>query len=789
MTKNLKQINGWFRSFGSLVLRFRWLVLLIYLIVFVAGIAGFPKIILNSSYDKYFPEDDPFQVAKDEFEEIFGNNNDAMLLVEADDVFDPEILGVIRELSRELEKKVPWAEEVVSLTEFEFTQGTEEGLLIEPLVPEVVPTDPVEIEKIRSLAMSKQSFKNRLVSDDSKMTWVVIRLRSFPEDYVNENKETAEYHVGGIVQGIVNSDKYKNYSIKASGMPVLTYDKTNIFKKEMQKSMMSGLIIAFVILALFLRTAKGVLVPLLTMISSIAIVYGFMGHFGVQIDSSMMTIPILLGLGLSIGYSIHVFNFFNRHFIKTGNRKESVLYAVEHTGWALMFTAITTVVSLLSFYTVPITITHWLGGTGASLVFVIFSLVITLTPIFLSFGKDRLPVVDSKSAKMSKWDNYLKAFGGWVLGKRKAIIFFFIVVISIFAYGITKLEVSMNWPDTFGFRVPYIERMWYVGHTKIGSLFNYNIALDFKEYDSVKDPEVLKKFDEFSEFCASLEKNKRVSSILDILKDMNQVVHENDEEYYRVPEQSDMVSQLLFLYETSGGSQAEEWVDYDYTTLRMMIEVEEFDAAVYNKNYEQIKAKANELFPDAVLGLTGTVAQFAVIINYIAMGEIYSFLTAMVVISLLMMIVFRSVKTGLIGMIPNLTPAIIIGGLMGWLGIPLDMMKMMIMPLLLGIAVDDTIHFINHAKYEIQDRNNYTEGILQTFGTVGKALFMTTIIISASFAIYSVSIIKALVHLGVFLSIGLVTALIADFLMTPVLIKMTRPFKIEKQVLSDKKVA
>jgi predicted RND superfamily exporter protein len=140
------------------------------------------------------------------------------------------------------------------------------------------------------------------------------------------------------------------------------------------------------------------------------------------------------------------------------------------------------------------------------------------------------------------------------------------------------------------------------------------------------------------------------------------------------------------------------------------------------------------------------------------------------------MLVFGSVKTGLIGMIPNVTPLIVIGGYMGYFQSPLDMMTMTIMPMLLGIAVDDTIHFINHIKYEFERCGNYATAILTSFETVGKTLAMTTIILSITFGMYMFSPVAAMVRIGFLASLGLITALLADYLMTPALMLLTKPF-------------
>jgi predicted RND superfamily exporter protein len=149
---------------------------------------------------------------------------------------------------------------------------------------------------------------------------------------------------------------------------------------------------------------------------------------------------------------------------------------------------------------------------------------------------------------------------------------------------------------------------------------------------------------------------------------------------------------------------------------------------------------------------------------------------ALVVIGILMILVFQSIQTGLIGMIPNLAPVLVIFGLMGYLDIPLDMTTMIIVPILLGLAVDDTIHVINHSKLEYQRTNKYRDGIHRTFQTVGKAIFMTSFILIASFSAYMTSIALGFVHLAILMTAGVLSALLADYFITPILVDWSRPF-------------
>ncbi|MBQ3649873.1 MAG: MMPL family transporter, partial [Treponema sp.] len=182
--------------------------------------------------------------------------------------------------------------------------------------------------------------------------------------------------------------------------------------------------------------------------------------------------------------------------------------------------------------------------------------------------------------------------------------------------------------------------------------------------------------------------------------------------------------------------------------------------------------------------IVGEVVNYAVMNGKLVKGELKSFLGSFILILILMAIAFGSLHTGLIAMIPNIAPVIMIGGVMGYLGISLDMITMTTMPMILGIAVDDTIHFTNHIKFYFERGLSYKDAVLTSYREIGKTMGMTTIILCSMFLVLSFSVMNCLARLGYLSIIGLASALIADYTLTPVLIFLTKPFGKEKKIVS-----
>jgi predicted RND superfamily exporter protein len=597
--------------------------------------------------------------------------------------------------------------------------------------------------------------------------------------------------VGRRVNEITGQEKYAALHPKTTGLPVVSYDKLKFFAKETPRLFGISLFLTIIVLAVSLRSIRGVIFPLITAVSAMVIIFGIQGYLGIITDPSMIFMPVFLGLAVSIGYSIHVFSYFKRKFFMTGDRRGALVTAVEETGWPLLFSALTTVAALLTFIFIPMRPIRWVGLTAACLVAITYVLTIVLLPCLLSFGKNREPhpIYEKKGGRLV--ERWMEGLGGRALNRPGLSVIVFILLSLLCLVGITRFDVSFDVRRTMGLKIPYINRLNTIAGTALGSLYSYDVALEFSNPDEAKNPENLKKFEQLIDEVKTYPLTKKTSSLLDIIKDMNQVLNAGDPAYYRIPESREMIAQLLLLYENAGGVETEKWVDYDYQRLRLMVEIDDYNSGEANRELQKIKGRAKELFPDAHVLLIGSLSQYSVMQDYVTWGQIRSFLTALVVIAVLMMLVFGSIKTGLIGMIPNISPALAVGGVMGFAGIPLDMITVTIMPMLLGLAVDDTIHFINHSQLEFNRTGSYRETTQRVFVSVGTALFLTSLVLILSFSAYLFSVAKVYVNLGFLVTAGILAALAADFFITPVLLSWTQPFGKEKtiHVRTPKRVA
>lgn len=776
---NIEKINKCFALIGGWIVKRRWFVLGAFVLAFALSVPGLKSLNVSVSWNDYFLEDDPMLVKTDEFKSIFGNDNYVAVLTRCDDIFTKENLELLRELSNEMLDSLSYAEKITSITDLEFMVGDEEGMKIEQIVPEVIPSDSASLAEIRKKAYMKPHISERLVSKDGTLTWILMKLRPFPENLYNKKgggKISPEMLTGKELEHIIKKEKYSRLNPKGTGLPYASAMKMDWINKEMPRVMGIAALLSIIVLLIVTRSLRGVIVPLITATGSIIMTYGLLGYLRFTIDSGMMLIPMLLAFAVAIAYNIHVYSYFKRRFLMHGQRRKAVEETVGEMGWPVLFSALTTFAALLSFLAIPMRPLRFIGIAASNCVLLAFLITMTIMPTLLSFGKNRKPSVKVQEMGGRWIDRRLEDFGAWVLRHGTSILWISCLVLAFLIYEFTKIETAFDVEKTMGRKIPYVDRLLTVGESELGSVYSYDLMIDLPEDGMAKTPSALFRLDSLVRHASAYPLTKRTTSILNILKDLNSTLHNGDNAFYKIPDNPEEVAQLLLLYENAGGSEAEYWIDYEYRRLRLMFEMKDYNSGEAEREIDDLTAYAKKLFPEALVTTVGSIPQFTVMMQYVARGQISSFAIALLIIGVLMMLVFGSVRIGLIGLIPNVTPAIVVGGLMGWIGYPLDMMTATIMPMILGLAVDDTIHFINHGHLEFDRKRNYRTAILRSFRIVGTPLILTSIIISVNFSVYMTSEGLSFLHMGMLSVAGIISALAADLCITPVLFSKFKIF-------------
>lgn len=751
--------------------RLRGFIILAAILLTVLSVPGVFQLDITVDIADFFLEDDPVIRNQEKFRQQFGNNDFIGVLVESKDIFSRETLELIKLVGERLREEVPLADELISLTELTLDQTGELPLHFDGTT--LVSTKE-EVERIRVSYSQNRSLQGVLFTRDHRQAWILLKLDSYPSTAEWAGETTPLFSVGRKAYETVLSIDSGEARLLATGVPVYAYRKNAEMMEDLVRVLVIGSIVTLILSILILRSVQVVTGTLSVILFSVLCVFGVLGRMGISTDSAFIAVPILLTMGVSIGYTVHVFRFFSIRFQHTGNRKEAVAVALLETGRPILFTAFTTIAALVSFLFVEIRPIQWVGITSASCILVVFLASMLLFPAVLSMGRDR-KISSAASPRAGAFEPVLLRFSDWVDRYGRIIIPIFLTAVAVVSYGLTKLDIDLDAEKIMGTKLPHMQDFVLVSRSEIAVNDSLDLVLSMPP-DSFRKIEILKSLEALEHRLKTLPLVKKTDSLADIVREINFVMHTRDPAYDMVPDNTNSLQNLYSLTEDFLPEKLREWVSRDYSETRVFIQLSDFSSREIEGVIAEVNRLVEELFPDGTNHyMSGSTYQMATMNQYVTRGLIRSILTALLMITLLMVAVFKSLKLALPAMIPNIFPVMVAGGIMGFAGIPLEFVTMTVAPMIMGLAVDNTIHLVYHIKRSLQKGWNYTDSIRYTFVNVGTPITDTTVILCLTFLVFTVSRVNSVINMGLITCFGLMAAYLADIFVTPVLIRWMKP--------------
>ncbi len=753
--------------------RLRGFIIIAAILLVAVSVPGVFQLDITVDIADFFLENDPVIRNQEKFRQQFGNNDFIGVLVESDDVFSRETLELIRLVGEQLRKEVPLAGELVSLTELTLDQTGELPLQFDG---STLVSTREEVEQIRGSYSQNRSLQGVLFTRDHRQAWILLKLDSYPPTAEWAEKTTPLFAVGQIAYETVLSIDSGKARLLATGVPVYAYRKNAEMMEDLVRVLVIGSIVTLALSILILRSVQVVTGTLAVILFSVLSVFGVLGRLGISTDSAFIAVPILLTMGVSIGYTIHVFRFFSIRFQHTGNRKEAVAYALLETGRPILFTAFTTIAALGSFLLVEIRPIQWVGITSASCILVVFLASMLLFPAVLSMGRDR-EVSSTPPPRIGAFEPVLLRFSDWVNRYGRIIILIFLAAVAVVSYGLTKLDIDLDAEKIMGTKLPHMQDFVLVSQSEIAVNDSLDLVISMPP-DSFRKIETLKSLEVLEQRLETLPLVKKTNSLTDIVKEINFVMHSREPAYDMVPDNTSSLQNLYSLTEDFMPEKLREWVNRDYSETRVFIRLSDFSSREIEGVIAEVNRLVEELFPNGTKHyMSGSTYQMAMMNQYVTRGLVRSILTALVMITLLMVAVFKNLKLALAAMIPNIFPVLVAGGIMGFAGIPLEFVTMTVAPMIMGLAVDNTIHLVYHIKRSLQKNWSYVDSIRYTFMNVGTPITETTVILCLTFLVFTVSRVNSVINMGLITCFGLMAAYLADIFVTPVVIRWMEPRK------------
>jgi len=372
---------------------------------------------------------------------------------------------------------------------------------------------------------------------------------------------------------------------------------------------------------------------------------------------------------------------------------------------------------------------------------------------------------------------------------RYAIAAIFIGLFIVCLYGATQVKIDSNLVELYSDDVPIGQAYDIVDENMMGT-GNMVIVVDTARSDGIMDPAVLGSMDRLQN---KIEKSYsdyiiRTNSLADLVKDTHAIM-QSSENYRTIPDSQIAVSQLLYLFNSSNPEERRALVSDDFSKSHISVQLRNAGSNEYKEFFKEIQQDINsefnglsESYPELKVQITGSFALMMRLADDISRNQFKSLAIAAVVISLLLMVTLGSLQAGVMSIVPNLIPATLAFGLMGLLEVPLDTDTLMIAPLIIGIAVDDTIHFISHYRMSLAQNHNMRIALVETIKEVGQAVTFTTLILGCGFLMLTFSDYLGLAKIGGFGSLAIFVALLCDLLFFPALIMIFKPKFGQKDV-------
>lgn len=748
------------------VLRYRIGIILAVLLVSVPLVVSVTTLRSQDTYDGWFAADDPTYRFYQTFQSRFANDMFIMAAFRDDPLITPANIAIIRDLTARLEA-MPRIRQVTSLTNVEFIRGSADQLVVEPLVREDEMLDEVTIARIGERAQSRPLYRDVLISGDGTTTAVVAELERV--DGMNE-----EMAVVASVRGILDeltAETGKRFHL--GGYPVMDVDVMQASERDVRTFIPLTLLLIVVALWVLFRRVAPVAFGLIVVALTLLWTFGIYAGAGNEYSMMMSIVPVLL-IAIGIADAVHILVHYYEELRQGRAQLDALKRTLRQKARPCLFTTLTTGVGFISFLASDIPIVRLTGVYAALGIGLAFLLSVIVLPALLSLTRPPRQAAQSQSS--GRLETLLAGIDRLTLPRPRAILIGALVVGVMGAWGATQLVAETSWLELLRVGHP-LQRDYEFIETNLTGLSNLEIVVE-GERDVLRTPETLHKLDRLSAFALAQPGVRKTLSPVDHVKAINRALHGDDPAFYRIPDDPRQVAQSLLLYEFSGGNELRDYVTGDYASGRLSVLAE----TTSSRESSALKARIVDYAEDELdlsVRTTGTVALVEAMMAKVASSQIKSLAIALGLITVLMALLLGSIRLALISLIPNALPIFLMFGVMGWTGIPLDTATSIVAGLALGIAVDDTIHFLTRFRCELRTTPNYRDALARTTRSVGRAIVSTSVILTVGFSVLLLGSFQGTVYLGLLTGLTMAFAVASDLVLLPALLLWLRPIKQE----------
>lgn len=781
MTRDLPPLDRFALAWVDRILKHPWLVIAGTLAIVALASSGIPRLGFSSSYRAYFGPENPELLAFDELQATYAKSDNILFVLQPGegDVFAPRVLEAVQVLTEEA-WQLPYASRVDSITNFQHSRADDDLLTVGDLVVDPASLGPEELAAKREAALAEPLLRGLLLSPDAGTTGVNVVFQ-YPEESLDEVPAS----VAGAreLAGRIEAD-YPGTRVVLSGLTMLNHAFSESGQRDAATLMPAMFTVLVLLMVVTLRSVSASLATFAVIGLSTATALGVAGYLGIELNPVAVNAPTII-MTLAIADSIHILVSMLAAMREGADKRTALRESLRINLVPVTVTSATTIVGFLALNSSDAPPFHDLGNVTALGIAAAFVFSMTFLPALVSV----LPLrTRPRAGGTDAFADRLDRLGAWIVGRRRTVLALTSVAVVLGVALLPRLDLNDQWVRYFDERVEFRRAADFTDEHLTG-LYLVELSVPAGEPEGVSDPEYLAVLEAFTGWLRAQPEVRHVTSYADVIKRLNQNMHADDPDFYRIPAERELAAQYLLLYELSlpFGLDLNDRISVDKSATRVTANL---DGGVTTRETRALLDRCVGWFADhAPPRMAAEPSGLGVMFAHISERNIESMLKgnvlAVLLIAVIMMVALRSVGFGLLSLIPNTVPILLTFAIWALAAGKVGMAAAMVSVSSLGIVVDDTVHFMTKYLRARRERGlDPPEAVRYAFRTVGTAIVLTTVILTAGFLVLALSTFRINFELGLLTAIAIVLALLTDFFLLPALL-VSRPRAERKEVASN----
>ncbi|EJG0225239.1 MMPL family transporter [Vibrio parahaemolyticus] len=750
---------------GKIPTKYSLLVLLATIFLIIVATIGGKNLYFRGDYDIFFDGTNKQLLAFDEIQTTFAKTDNLAIVIapEDGDIFTPQTLSLIQKITVDA-WQVPYSSRVDSIANYQHTEAFDDELLVEDLLYSEYELTPERISKVKSIVLSEPVLKSALVSEKGDVTVVNITVQLPEMDKTAEVEEVVS-SINAMIDRYQRA--YPDVTFHKAGIIAMNHAFMTAAQDDSSTLVPTMLVVILVFLTIMLRSILSVIATLIVIIGSVMATMGISGWAGMFLSTATVNVPTLI-MTLAVADCVHVIATMRQSMKNGFTKAQSIERSIALNFVPILITSVTTAIGFLMMNMSDSPVLRDFGNLSALGVMVACFLSVTLLPALLKLLPIHVKMETSQDQK-----HVMDRLGDFVVSQRRALLPLSVAVIVVCASLIPLNKVNDESVEYFGQRNEFRQAADFM-EERISGMTNISIAIKTNESQGIAAPDFLNTIGEFSSWLRDQPETDHVATLADVYKRLNKNMHGDDEAYYSLPQARELAAQYLLLYEMSlpYGLDLNNQINVDKSSIKMVLTVANLGSVELVDLENRIYQWFAEHAPQYQVVASSPSLMFAHIGETNMASMLSTLPITLVLISALLIFALRSVRLGLISLMPNIAPAVIGFGLWALISGEINLGLSVVVTLTLGIVVDDAVHFLS--KYQRARREGQTaeQAVRYAFHTVGRALWITTVVLVAGFSVLAMSSFRLNADMGQLSAIVIFIALVVDFLFLPTLLML-----------------